>query len=503
VGEHLCLCLRRWARDDPRRLLANGSLGSDELANVLVGLLALSNTRDQLATALSGARKAGEGVVTGVGAGCHEDHEGGGARGQVYLDLALPVCLELLAPSLLVSRGAEGRKFLKQQLVSVARLILGVRSQVRIAGLTLVGKVIVQWREHFSWLVEALSGEGLDCPRLILSLMHDSNGDQDVLGLALNTLVTFLTAAAESARQGFLASGGFSALELILCRREMSDVQQRACVKCILQWLSVPFSKTLAALQTSDSLSDVADWHAKFVLLIRILEVTSPAVRLEAVRGLRTLFLNSTAAALHLIGLSAWPDLLLSVVHALGGSAQAERGDLCYDEVMQIISCVVDCSLRCSRRGWTQLSRALAALSRLRLVVDEDDEEDFGVGVRADESLERRLTASARLVLVSSIKTMQDLVESMPAWDEDALSAPAALSPTGAPSAAASKGAAGDVLSKGAREVREDLAGLMVGASATSVCPCCAGCVLKARFDCRLWCTFSSCHDSRTSRGQA
>ena len=452
MGEHLCICLRRWARDDPRRLL-----GSDELANVLVGLLALSNTRDQLATALSGARKSGEGVVAGVG--CHEGHEGGGARGQVYLDLAIPVCLELLAPSRLVSRGAEGRKFLREHLVSVARLILGVRSQVRIAGLTLVGQVMVQWREHFSWLVEALSGEGLDCPRLILSLMHDSNADQDVLGLALNTLVTFLTAAAESARQGFLASGGFSALELILCRREMSDVQQRACVKCILQWLSVPFSKTRAALQPSDS--DVADWHAKFVLLIRILEVTSPAVRLEAVRGLRSLFLNSTAATLHLIGLSAWPDLLLSVVHALGGAAQAERGDLCYDEVMQIISCVVDCSLRCSRRGWTQLSRALAALSRLRLVVDEDDDEEFGVGVGADESLERRLTASARLVLVSSIKTMQDLVESMPAWDGDALSAPAALSPTGAPTAA-SKGAAGDALSKGAREVREDLAGLMV-----------------------------------------
>ena len=104
---------------------------------------------------------------------------------------------------------------------------------------SLLGRVLVSWRGQFSILVEALGGaesdDGLDWPRLTLALMHDSHADPDVLGLALHTLVVFLSGASAAARGKFAQSGGFVALESILCSHAMTREQQRACVSCILQ----------------------------------------------------------------------------------------------------------------------------------------------------------------------------------------------------------------------------------------------------------------------------
>jgi hypothetical protein len=60
--------------------------------------------------------------------------------------------------------------------------------------------------------------------------------------------------------------------------------------------------------------------------------------------------------------------------------------------------------------------QVLAALSRLRLVIG-DDEEELGVGAGPEEALERRLSSSARMILLSSLQTLQTLVDSMGSWE--------------------------------------------------------------------------------------
>lgn len=61
----------------------------------------------------------------------------------------------------------------------------------------LVGKVMIAWSDagQFSVLADILSDQRLDWPALILSLMNDAHAHDQVLGLALSTLATFLSCA--------------------------------------------------------------------------------------------------------------------------------------------------------------------------------------------------------------------------------------------------------------------------------------------------------------------
>ena len=137
----------------------------------------------------------------------------------------------------------------------------------------------------------------------MLSLMHDANAHHDVLGLALSTMATYLSMAPAVVRDKFAQNGGYAALESMLCRRQLSVLQQRACVQSILTWLSPP-----AKPQMDDSGND--DHHRKIlVLLLRLLEVCEADVRLEAVRNINTLVRASPQAATR-ISAAQTPGLL-------------------------------------------------------------------------------------------------------------------------------------------------------------------------------------------------
>jgi hypothetical protein len=110
------------------------------------------------------------------------------------------------------------------------------------------------------------------------------------------------------------------------------------------------------------------------ILLLRLLEVTDAPVRLEGIRSFKAMLHTSGDAARRLtVAVSHWPDLLLRVVHGLGGGARDEC-DLCYDEVILVLDDVVQWALRCSSRGWLQLRqvrpvlgpRSLPSLRRIR-----------------------------------------------------------------------------------------------------------------------------------------
>ena len=71
--------------------------------------------------------------------------------------------------------------------------------------------------------------------------------------------------------------------------------------------------------------------------MLRLLEVTDASVRLEGIRSFKTLVQGSDDAARRLAGdVGHWPDLLLRVVHGLG-RGKGDDGDLCYDEVIQVV----------------------------------------------------------------------------------------------------------------------------------------------------------------------
>jgi len=163
----------KWARRDPRRLL-----GTDDMAALFYRLLVLCNSAEQLQADKDGG---------GVGS-CAEGVES---------DVAQAVCMQLLDPSLCLAQGFDGKLFVRQSLQALARLVLAARAGVRLAGLKLIGQIMVTWGAagRFAVLADVLGDSRLDWPGLILALMHDAQADHQVLGLSLSTLATFLSYA--------------------------------------------------------------------------------------------------------------------------------------------------------------------------------------------------------------------------------------------------------------------------------------------------------------------
>lgn len=334
--------------------------------------------------------------------------------------------------------------------------------------------------------------------------MHDANANDDVLGLALSTLATYLSMAPAVVRDNFAQNGGYAALEGMLCRRQLSVLQQRACAKSILAWLSPP-----AKSDVNDNGSD-AHYRQILVLLLRLLEVCEAEVRLEAVRNIKALVRSLPQAAARISSVSGWADLLLGLVQGVGGeptppkplaplkaptslAAPAEGGtpsfmsvkdggecephlsprdtqvpllpdtpstpqegrNWLYDEVIHMLCCVVEHRLRHGKGGWKVLRHVLAALSRLRLAVDGgetgvaggDGGDAVGGVFGVVEELEQRLAASARLLMISALETLHKMVGSMTTWN-------------GVVSEASSRPQAVD--KKEACDVREEVGGTLV-----------------------------------------
>ena len=474
-GNIMCVVTDRlvqWARRDPRRLL-----GADDVAALFYRLLVLSNTHQQLQhlSHTSASPK----VVSARVEQAHGE--------QLDEELALKVCLVLLDPKIAIAQAFDGKVFVRSGLESVARLVLGTKLYlIRLAGLKLIAETIVAWGKagQIGMLTGLLGNEALDWPSVLLSVMHDATGEDEVLGLALSTLTIFLSSAVGQTRHRFAVCGGYAAIEDLLCRRHLSLHQQRACTQTLLKWLTYP--PTTSNLPHDEK----KDAHFKHLLLLvlRVVEVCQAQVRLEAVGTIKA-FVSSPKAAMRVAAVSDWADLLLNLVQGIGGlgTGQASGGDAptaapstkneqvvtkvssasapeqaaesLYDHITQVIACVVEQSLRHGEGGWIVLRDSLAALSRLRLLVPGGHVEDLDAGKGAREGgLERQLADSARMLLGTSIKTLQQLVASMIMWDASAsfVCEGAAVSlPPGA--------VAGATLgSKDARYVRDEVAGLLV-----------------------------------------
>jgi hypothetical protein len=427
----------KWAQRDPRRLL-----GNDDFAALFYRLLVLCNDEEQLKQ------------LGNDGALDPNAHP-------VEADLALAVCSQLLHPSLAMPQGPDGSLFVRPSLHSLTRLILAAGPTVKLVGLKLLGQTMMTWKEagHFAALVDMLGD--INWPCLLLSIMHDDRAQCEMLGLSLSALAMFLSNAPTGTRASFVDIGGYAAVEAILCRRNLSLEQQRVCFRAVLLWLS----------PTEDSVRDRnanrADKHDRHivVLLLRMLEVCDAQVRLEAVRGIKTLLCTSRKAAGAVAAVSGWADLLLrlSLGQGIGSGSPAtaqsvsqEIGNGIYDEVIQVLSAVVQHSLLHGRKGWLTLRDALEALSRFRLPEPGDaahEEGGFGGMGAGVEALERRLTSSARLLLVSYIETLNTLVGSMNTWNADASFRSQSLS---------GRNPDADMSVKGAAYIRDEAAGLLV-----------------------------------------
>ena len=423
----------KWAQRDPRRLL-----GNDDFAALFYRLLVLCNDEEQL-----------KALETDADA--------------VEADLALAVCSQLLHPSLAIPQGPDGSLFVRPSLQSLARLILAAGPAVKLVGLKLLVQTMMTWKEagHFAVLVDMLGD--INWPCLLLSIMHDDRAQCEILGLALSALAMYLSNAPIGTRASFVDIGGYAAVEAILCRHNLSLEQQRVCFRAVLVWLS-PTEDEGSVRDRNANRADKHDQHI-VVLLLRMLEVCDAQVRLEAVRGIKTLLCTSRKAAGAVAAVSGWADLLLRLSLGLGigggspGTAQSVSqaiGNGIYDEVIQVLSAVVQHRLLYSRKGWLTLRDALEALSRFRLPVPgdaADEEGGFGGMGAGVEALESRLTSSARLLLLSYSETLDTLVGSMNRWDADASFRSQSLS---------GRNLDADLSVKGAARVRDEVAGLLV-----------------------------------------
>lgn len=275
-------------------------------------------------------------------------------------------------------------------------------------------------------------------------------------------------------RQTFADVGGYAALEAILCRRNLSLEQQRVCFKAFLSWLT-PASGGGGAMAPPTGQRDKQDRRHVVVLLLRVLEVCDAQVRLEAVRAIKTLVYTCKEVSGAVIAVTGWTDLLLKLVHGIGGeppscAAQDIPGapvlmpasfstpeDGCnwiYDEVIQVVTHVVNHRLLHGRKGYLTLLDAMAALSRFRLPGAGDAagvEGGWGGMGAGIEAIERRLSSSARLLLVSYMETLGKLVGSMMMWEAEASFRSQAV-----------PGRNADTTLKEAVHVRDEVAGLLV-----------------------------------------
>ena len=100
-----------------------------------------------------------------------------------------------------------------------------------------------------------MTDEGMDWARVLLSLVdlatqaHSSaqQADDEVLAQAVSALGLFLLLAPHAVGSRFAETGGYAALEGMLCHRRLTLPQQRACAQGMQSWLVPPGDGVLAS----------------------------------------------------------------------------------------------------------------------------------------------------------------------------------------------------------------------------------------------------------------